>query len=77
MATILGSVMRTRRAVVVEEGWRTVGVGAEIASQIHEALFYELGAPVQRSARPTFRPVRVEPREASRCPTRSGSSTPF
>ena len=41
-------VMRTRRAVIVEEGWRKVGVGAEIASQIHEALFYELEAPVQR-----------------------------
>ena len=50
IATILGSVMRTRRAVIVEEGWRTVGVGAEIASQIHEALFYELEAPVQRVA---------------------------
>jgi pyruvate dehydrogenase E1 component beta subunit len=42
--------MRTRRAVVVEEGWRNVGVGAEISSQIHEALFYELEAPVQRVA---------------------------
>jgi pyruvate dehydrogenase E1 component beta subunit len=41
-------VLRTRRAVVAEEGWRTVGVGAEIASLIHEALFYELEAPVQR-----------------------------
>ncbi len=46
--TILRSVLHTRRAVVVEEGWRNVGVGAEIASQIHEALFYELEAPVQR-----------------------------
>jgi pyruvate dehydrogenase E1 component beta subunit len=46
--TILGSVARTRRAVVVEEGWRNVGVGAEIASRLHETLFYELEAPVQR-----------------------------
>jgi pyruvate dehydrogenase E1 component beta subunit len=46
--TLLASVARTRRAVVVEEGWRNVGVGAEIASRLHETLFYELEAPVQR-----------------------------
>ena len=40
--------LRTRRAVIAEEGWRKVGVGAELASMIHEALFYELEAPVQR-----------------------------
>ncbi|UCE88070.1 MAG: alpha-ketoacid dehydrogenase subunit beta [Deltaproteobacteria bacterium] len=45
---VLGSVSRTRRCVVAEEGWRTVGVGAEIASRVTEALFYELEAPVQR-----------------------------
>jgi pyruvate dehydrogenase E1 component beta subunit len=48
--TILASVQRTRRAVVVEEGWRNVGVGAEIAARIHEHLFYELEAPVGRVA---------------------------
>ncbi len=46
--TVLGSVARTRRCVVAEEGWRTVGVGGEISSRLHEALFYELDAPVQR-----------------------------
>jgi pyruvate dehydrogenase E1 component beta subunit len=50
MDTILASVLRTRRAVIAEEGWRKVGVGAEISSQIQEALFYELEAPVQRVA---------------------------
>ena len=45
---VLGSVSRTRRCVVAEEGWRKVGVGAEIASRLHETLFYELDAPVQR-----------------------------
>jgi pyruvate dehydrogenase E1 component beta subunit len=45
---VLGSVSRTRRCVVAEEGWRNVGVGAEIASRLTEALFYELEAPVQR-----------------------------
>ena len=45
---VLGSVARTRRCVVAEEGWRRLGVGAEIASRVTEALFHELDAPVQR-----------------------------
>jgi pyruvate dehydrogenase E1 component beta subunit len=45
---VLGSVARTRRCVVAEEGWRNVGVGAEIAARVTETLFYELDAPVQR-----------------------------
>jgi pyruvate dehydrogenase E1 component beta subunit len=48
--TLLSSVARTRRAVIVEEGWRNVGVGAELAARIQEHLFYELEAPVQRVA---------------------------
>ena len=48
--TILSSVARTRRAVIVEEGWRNVGMGAEIAARIQEHLFYDLEAPVQRVA---------------------------
>ena len=48
--TILGSVARTRRAVIVEEGWRNVGVGAELSARLHETFFYELEAPVQRVA---------------------------
>ena len=50
MDTILSSVARTRRAVIVEEGWRNVGVGAELAARIQEHLFYDLEAPVQRVA---------------------------
>lgn len=46
--SVYNSVARTRRCVVVEEGWRNVGVGGEISSRIHEQLFYELDAPVQR-----------------------------
>jgi len=42
------SVARTRRCVVAEEGWRTLGVGAEIAARIQEHLFTELDAAVQR-----------------------------
>ncbi len=47
---VYSSVARTRRCVVAEEGWRTVGVGAEIAARVQEHLFYELEAPVQRVA---------------------------
>jgi len=46
--TILESVERTGHAVVVEECWRTCGLGAEIASRIYEGCFDLLVAPVQR-----------------------------
>jgi len=46
--TILGSVARTRRAVIVDEGWRSVGLSAEISARIMEGAFYELDAPVAR-----------------------------
>lgn len=46
--TILGSVARTRRAVVVDEGWRTGSLAGELAARIGETLFYELDAPVAR-----------------------------
>lgn len=48
MDTVLASVARTRRAVIVHEAVRSFGVGAEIASRIHESLFDSLKAPVQR-----------------------------
>ncbi len=46
--TIVDSVARTHRAVVVDEGWRSVGLSGEIASRIMEAAFYDLDAPVGR-----------------------------
>ena len=49
-ATYLESVARTHRALVVEEGWRTGGIGAEIAAQIGEEAFWDLDAPVGRLA---------------------------
>jgi pyruvate dehydrogenase E1 component beta subunit len=49
-SAVYSSVARTRRCVVAEEGWRTLGVGAEIAARLQEHLFYELEAPVQRVA---------------------------
>ncbi|HSJ92273.1 MAG TPA: alpha-ketoacid dehydrogenase subunit beta, partial [Ilumatobacter sp.] len=46
--TIIGSVVRTHRAVVVDEGWRSVGLSGEVAARIMEQAFYELDAPVGR-----------------------------
>jgi pyruvate dehydrogenase E1 component beta subunit len=46
--TILGSVRKTNRAVVVEEGWPHGGVGANLAALIQEQAFDYLDAPVQR-----------------------------
>jgi acetoin:2,6-dichlorophenolindophenol oxidoreductase subunit beta len=48
--TILTSVKKTRRAVVVHESVKSFGVGAEVSARIHESLFKELKAPVQRVA---------------------------
>jgi pyruvate dehydrogenase E1 component beta subunit len=47
-ATILGSVRRTHRAVVVDEGWRSGSLSGEVASRIGEHAFYDLDAPVGR-----------------------------
>jgi pyruvate/2-oxoglutarate/acetoin dehydrogenase E1 component len=46
--TFVESARRTRRAVVVDEGWRTGSLAAEVAARIHENAFYELDAPVER-----------------------------
>ena len=46
--TIIASIKKTGRAVVVEEGWRTGGVGGEIVSLIMENGFDYLDAPVRR-----------------------------
>jgi pyruvate dehydrogenase E1 component beta subunit len=46
--TILGSVHKTNRLVVVEEGWPHGGVGANIAALVQEQAFDHLDAPVQR-----------------------------
>ena len=46
--TIIGSVTRTHRAVVIDEGWRTGSISAEISARITEQAFYELDAPVGR-----------------------------
>ena len=48
--TVLESVRKTHRAVVVEEVWKTGGFGAEVAAQIQEGAFEYLDAPVVRVA---------------------------
>jgi acetoin:2,6-dichlorophenolindophenol oxidoreductase subunit beta len=46
--TVLVSVRKTGRAVVLHEAVKAYGTGAEISARLHEALFNELKAPVQR-----------------------------
>ena len=48
MATIVTSVAKTHRAVIVDEAWRTGSFAAEISAQIMEQAFDELDAPVSR-----------------------------
>ncbi|MGZ8267358.1 MAG: alpha-ketoacid dehydrogenase subunit beta [Burkholderiales bacterium] len=48
MPTVLASVTKTRRMVVVDEGWRSGGISAEIMSRVVEGAFYELDAPLAR-----------------------------
>jgi pyruvate dehydrogenase E1 component beta subunit len=47
-ATIITSVAKTHRAVIVDEGWRSGSLAAEVSSRIHEQSFYDLDAPVER-----------------------------
>jgi pyruvate dehydrogenase E1 component beta subunit len=46
--TIVETVARTHRAVVVDEGWRSGSLAAEVSARIMEDAFYELDAPVGR-----------------------------
>jgi pyruvate dehydrogenase E1 component beta subunit len=47
-ATLLSSVTKTRRVLVVDEGWRSGSLAAEIIARISERAFYELDAPPAR-----------------------------
>jgi pyruvate/2-oxoglutarate/acetoin dehydrogenase E1 component len=47
-ATILASVAKTRRCIIVDEGWRSGSISAEIAARIGEDAFFELDAPLRR-----------------------------
>lgn len=48
MTTVMESVARTHRAVIVDEGWKSGSLSAEIAARLAEDALYELDAPVRR-----------------------------
>jgi pyruvate dehydrogenase E1 component beta subunit len=50
IGTVVESAKKTGKVIIVYEGWRTGGAGAEIAAQIYEAAFDHLDAPVERVA---------------------------
>lgn len=50
MDPIYESFKKTNRAVIVEEGWRSFGIGSEVASRIYEECFDYVDAPIQRLA---------------------------
>ncbi len=69
--TVLASVGRTKRAVIVHEAVKPFGVGAEIAARINEELFGQLKAPVQRVGA-AFSPVPfARPLESEFVPTQA------
>lgn len=47
-ATYLASIAKTHRALIVDEGWRSGSISAEISARIMEQAFYELDIPVER-----------------------------
>ena len=47
-ATVMASVRRTHRAVIVDEGWRSGSLAAEVMARIMEQALYDLDAPVAR-----------------------------
>jgi pyruvate/2-oxoglutarate/acetoin dehydrogenase E1 component len=48
MATVIASIVRTHRVVIVDEGWKSGSVSAEIAARLAEDALYELDGPVRR-----------------------------
>lgn len=50
MQPVIASFKKTNRAVIAEEGWRSYGVGSEVAARIYEEAFDYLDAPIRRVA---------------------------
>jgi pyruvate dehydrogenase E1 component beta subunit len=48
--TVVASVKKTNRLVMIEEGWRSYGIGAEVAARVQEEAFDWLDAPIKRVA---------------------------
>lgn len=46
--TIFSSVIKTNRVLIVDEGWKSGGISAELSARITEELFYDLDCPVER-----------------------------
>ena len=75
-ATILASVSKTGRAVVVHEATRSFGPGAEIAASIMEGAFLSLEAPIRRVAAYDV-PSQASPAKRPRSPMWRGWSPPL
>lgn len=50
MGPVIESFKKTNRAVIVEEGWKSFGVGSEVAARIYEEAFDYVDAPIKRVA---------------------------
>jgi pyruvate dehydrogenase E1 component beta subunit len=50
MGPVVESFKKTNRAVIVEEGWRSYGVGAEVATRLYEEAFDYVDSPIKRVA---------------------------
>ncbi len=50
MEPVIASFKKTNRAVIVEEGWRSYGVGSEVAARLYEDAFDYIDAPIKRVA---------------------------
>lgn len=50
MGPVIESFKKTNRAVIVEEGWRSYGVGSEVAARLYEEAFDYIDAPIKRVA---------------------------
>lgn len=50
MEPVLDSFKKTNRAVIVEEGWKSYGIGSEIVARIYEEAFDYIDAPIKRVA---------------------------
>lgn len=50
MGPVIESFKKTNRAVIAEEGWRSYGVGAEVAARLYEEAFDYIDAPIKRVA---------------------------
>ena len=48
MGTVAASVARTHRCVIVDEGWKSGSLAAEVCARLVESVFYELDAPIAR-----------------------------